>query len=66
MKRKIWIHKAESFKEAEEFEEQYYRKMSDEEKLGTVQLLREAYGKINKEARNAHRKGLRRVIRIIQ
>jgi hypothetical protein len=66
MKKKIWVNIAESFEEAEELDKQYYLKMSGKEKLETIQLLREMYYKINKEAKNASRKGLRRIIRIIQ
>ena len=64
--KKIWVNKAHSFKEAEELDRQYYLRMSGKEKIETVQLLREIYCKINKEAKNASRKGLRRIIRIIQ
>ncbi len=64
--RKVWIKKAKSFDEAQELDRNYYLKMSPEQRLEIIQLLRERYYKINKEARDASRKGLRRVIRIIQ
>ena len=43
--KKIWMHKARSFKEAEEFDRNYYLRMGPEERLETVQLLREIYFK---------------------
>lgn len=64
--RKIWLHRARSYKEAEKFERTYYTHMSPEERLDIVQYLRESYGKMNKGAAHAHRTGLRRVIKIIQ
>jgi len=69
MKRKIWIHKAKSFKKAEAFERSYYSSMSVAEKLDCMQYLREIYynfGAFGRKARNASRKGLQRVIRVIQ
>lgn len=64
--KKIWVHKVSSFDDAEKFERAYYSRMSPEERLDIVQFLREAYGKINRRAARAHRKGLRRVVKIIQ
>ena len=67
MKRKlIWLHKSASFNAAEEFEEDYYKKMSPLEKIETVQLLREEYFKMKKGIKNDRRKRLRRSIKIIQ
>lgn len=64
--KKIWVHKAQSYKEAEEFERKYYSRMTPEERLDIVQFLRESYGKMNKGAALAHRAGLRRVVKIVQ
>ncbi len=64
--KKIWVHKACSYEEAEEFEREYYSRMTSEERLDIVQFLRESYGKMNKGAAHAHREGLRRVIKVIQ
>lgn len=64
--KKIWLHKAHSYEEAEMFEKTYYNRMSPEERLDIVQFLRESYGKMNKGAAHAHRTGLRRVVKIIQ
>lgn len=63
--KKIWIHRANSFEEAEEFDLEYYLEMSGEERLNTLQYLREMYFKIRGK-RNACRKRLRRVIKVIQ
>lgn len=63
--KKIWIHKANSFKEAQEFEDRYYMEESPEERLSDIQFCREQYVRI-KGIRNAGRKRLRRVIRVIQ
>ncbi|ODS37587.1 hypothetical protein BEH94_10205 [Candidatus Altiarchaeales archaeon WOR_SM1_SCG] len=65
MMKKFWVHKADSFKEAEEFDGKYYSAMSGEERLETMQFLREIYYKI-KGVENESRKGLRRVIRVVQ
>lgn len=63
--KKIWFRKFYSYKEAEEFDTKYYADMSKQERLDIMQYLRDLYYKI-KGDRNASRKGLRRVIRIIQ
>ena len=61
------MHKAKSFKAANEFDIQYYLSMSSRERLETMQLLRETFLKMTPGARNAKgRKGLRRVITIVQ
>ena len=62
--KKIWINKANSFKEAAEFDSVYYAKMSKSERIGTMQLLREIYLKF-RVPRNENGKRLRRVIKII-
>ena len=63
--KKIWVKKANSFKEAQEFDIKYYRAMSKKERVETVQLLREIYYKI-KGYKNEGRKRLRRIVRIVQ
>ncbi|MCK4352149.1 hypothetical protein KAW65_01950 [candidate division WOR-3 bacterium] len=60
--KKIWIHKANTWEEAKKFDENYYLSMSSKERLETMQFLRETYFKMKNESR----KGLRRVIKIIQ
>ena len=62
--KKIWINRANSFKEAAEFDSAYYMKMSRAERIGTMQLLRDIYNKL-KAPRNENGKRLRRVIKVI-
>ncbi len=64
--KRIWVNKVNSFGEAEKFDEDYYLSMSGIERLETVQLLRVMYHKIKKGNRSEGRKGLRRIIKIIQ
>ena len=63
--KKKWIKVAKSFKEAEKFNTDYYSSMSRKERLETMQFLREFYYKF-KGIKNAHRKRLRRVIKVVQ
>ena len=63
---KRWINITNSFAQAETFNRNYYQAMSPQQRLETVQLLRENYYKLKKGLLNAHRKGLRRFIKIIQ
>ena len=63
--KKIWVNKANSFQEAERFDKQYYRAMSKIERLEIVQFLREEY-LIIKGRVHEGRKGLRRVVRVVQ
>lgn len=60
------MHKAHSFEEAEEFDRNYYLRMGPEERLETVQLLREMYFKFGRPSQDENRKGLRRAIKIIK
>ena len=64
--KKVWINRAGSIADAEEFERDYYSEMSSSERLETVQFLREAYFKIKKGSRDEGRKGLRRVLNIVE
>lgn len=64
--KKIWVNKADSFREAEKFDEDYYQAMSEIERLETVQFLREMHHKIKGDLKNEGRERLRRVIKIIQ
>ena len=63
--KKIWVHKSYSFKEAQKFDDHYYMAESPSERLSDIQLCRELYFQL-KGRKYAGRKGLRRVIRIIQ
>jgi DNA polymerase III delta subunit len=62
----IWVNKSDSFDAANEFDDDYYLSMSREERLETLQFLREIYFKIKKGSEDESRKGLRRVIKIIE
>ena len=64
--KKIWVNKVSSFTDAEKFDDDYYLAMSSSERLDTVQFLREMHSKLKKGLRNESRKGLRRVIKVIQ
>lgn len=66
MKRKIWIKKASSFREAEELDNLYYRKMSFKERLEDIQLCRQMYFSLKRINLDEIRKRLRRVFRVIQ
>ncbi len=65
--KKVWIKKTKSFKSVSQFDIDYYLSMSPSERLDTMQLLREMVFKIKKGLKYERaRKGLRRVIKIIQ
>ncbi|MFW6160409.1 MAG: hypothetical protein ACOC57_04635 [Acidobacteriota bacterium] len=66
MRQKIWVKKTTSFNEAGQFEDDYYLSMSAEERLTTVQFLREEYWKIRMEHLNEGGKRLSRVFKIIK
>jgi len=67
MIKRIWVKKSDSFKSAEQFNINYYLLMSPSERLETVQFLREIAFKIKKGSKyEKSRKGLRRVIKIVQ
>ncbi len=65
--KKIWVKKMKSFKEANEFNDEYYKRMTPIERLEIIQILREEYSKFSKKGmENGTSKGLRRVVRIIK
>jgi hypothetical protein len=64
--KKIWVNKANSFKDAEEFDRKFYLNMTADQRLETMQILREMYFKMKDKRKNESRKGLRRVIKVIQ
>ncbi|OGL42210.1 MAG: hypothetical protein A3C43_03525 [Candidatus Schekmanbacteria bacterium RIFCSPHIGHO2_02_FULL_38_11] len=64
--KRIWINKSSSFKAANQFDINYYLSMSSLERLETMQFLREIAFKIKNLKYGKNRKGLRRVIKIIQ
>jgi hypothetical protein len=59
-----WINKAGSFKEAEEFEDEYYRLRAPEQRLSDIQFCREMYFKLKGINVNEIRKGLRRFFKV--
>ena len=61
--KKIWAHKANSFKEAAEFDSAYYMKMSKAERISTMQFLREMHTKFTKRA-NEKKPRLKKIIRV--
>jgi len=64
MDKKIWINRAKSFKAAQDFDVEYYLSMNSQDRLETVQYLREIYYKMKKGLKDEGRKRLRRVIKI--
>ncbi len=62
--KKIWVNKASSYDEAKDFDEKYYKNMSPQERLETVQFLRNTFFTLR--GINARRKRLRRNIKILQ
>ena len=46
--KKIWVHKATSFQEAERFDRRYYQAMSAKERVETVDWLRQVARKLKK------------------
>ena len=64
---KVWVNKADSFSEAEDFDKEYYLKMPPSQKLEIIQQLREEYFRVNKIGEpDESGKRLRRVLAIIE
>jgi hypothetical protein len=63
---RIWVNKAGSFEEADHFDAGYYRSLSVEERVETVQILREAYFKSRGLEFRENRKRLRRVFKVVK
>ena len=63
--KKIWIKKFVSFREADRFDRNYYRRMSAIGRLENLQFLREIYYKLRSNFKDEGRERLRRVIRVI-
>ena len=64
---KIWVNKADSFSDAEQFDQSYYSEMLPSDKLDTMQWLREEYFRSQKMGiSNESGKRLRRVFKIIK
>lgn len=63
--KRIWMKKIGSFKEAQDFDEEYYFSLSRAERLEIVQFLRETYRKFRR-GKCENRKGLRGFIKVVQ
>ena len=64
--KRIWINKAGSFKEPQNFDNEYYLSLSSAERVEGVQILREEYFKSNGLEFREDGKILRRVSRVIK
>jgi hypothetical protein len=65
--KRVWVKKLKSFKLSEQFNLDYYLSMSPQERLEIMQFLREMVFKFKKDMKHGKgRKGLRRIIKIIQ
>ncbi len=65
--KKIWVNKAASFSDAEQFDQSYYSEMLPSDKLDTMQWMREEYFRSRKMGiSNESGKRLRRVFKIIK
>ncbi|GAB4541068.1 MAG: hypothetical protein Fur0020_10410 [Thermodesulfovibrionia bacterium] len=64
MMKRIWIRRCKDFRSADEFNLNYYLSMSADERIETMQFLRELLHKIKKDYYGKDRKGLRRVIKV--
>jgi hypothetical protein len=66
MTKTIWLNKANSFKEAQEFDAAYYLELSSKERIETIQVLREAHFKSTGMSFGEDGKRLRRVFKVIE
>jgi hypothetical protein len=64
--KKIWVNRAKSFEEAQDFDNAYYLRLSSAERVENVQFLREEYIKSLGLKLREDGKRLRRVFRIIK
>ena len=64
--RKIWINRAKSFEEAQDFDNVYYLNLSSVERVEIVQILREEYFKNHGMNFREDGKRLRRVLRVVK
>jgi hypothetical protein len=63
---RIWVNKAGSFEAADKFETEYYKGLSSEVRVETVQLLREMHFKSMGLKFGEDGKRLRRVLSVIK
>ncbi len=64
--KKIWVNRAKSFDEAQDFDKAYYLSLSSTERVENVQFLREEFLKSHGLKFREDGKRLRRVFRIIK
>ena len=64
--KKIWVNKAKSFEEAQDFDNAYYSSLSSTERVESVQILREEFFKFCGLKFCEDGKRLRRVLSIIK
>ncbi len=64
--KRIWVNKAGSLEEANKFEAEYYKGLSSEVRVETVQLLREMHFKSTGLKFREGGKRLRRVLSVIK
>ncbi len=64
--KKIYVNRARSFKEAEDFDIAYYASLSSTERVESVQILCEEFFKSNGLEFREDGKRLRRVFRVIK
>ncbi|MCX7793147.1 MAG: hypothetical protein N2257_01890 [Thermodesulfovibrionales bacterium] len=64
MREKIWIKRFNSFKDASEADINYHLNMTPEERLETMEYLREVFYKLKGYGKG--REGLRRVFKIVK
>jgi hypothetical protein len=64
--KKIWVNKATSFEEAQDFDNAYYLSLSSTERVENVQFLREEFFKFHGLKFREDGKRLRRVFRVIK
>lgn len=62
--KKFWIKKANSFKEAERLDDEYYCLRTPEQRLSDIQLCRDIYFKLKGVDIYEIRKGLRRFFKV--
>ena len=64
--KKVWINRAKSFEDAQDFDSAYYLSLSSTERVESVQILREEYFKSHGLKFREDGKRLRRVFRVIK
>lgn len=66
MNTRVWVHKARSFEAAQKFERSYYQGLTGDERVETMQFLRERHFESTGFLDRENRKRLRRVLRVVK